>query len=317
MSVKIDYGDGVTIEAKTGSSVLEASLGAGIDHACACAGKGRCTTCRIRVEGGHENCPAPGPTEVEALALNGLKPLRLACQLRPTGPVAVRILIHEHRPPSRESPAAVEEQVAVLFSDLRGFTGFAESHLPFDASNALNRYFDAMGVLIEQHDGHILDYLGDGIMTLFRPASQESPSQRAIACALAMRERARFFSAHVWEHFGATLSVGVAVHTGRAVVGQLGYFRDRQLNAVGDVLNLTARLEDLNPKFGTDILLTQEIVDACSELPRLGRQFSVKVRGRSAPIAAWEVLGPGAGVRTSPRGSGPRPHADGSVAASG
>jgi adenylate cyclase len=293
MSVKIDYGDGVAVEAKPGSSVLDASLSAGIDHACACAGNGRCTTCRIRVEGGHENCPAPGTTEVEALAINGLEsPMRLACQLRPTGPVAVQIMMREHRLAPSEIPAAVEEQVAVLFSDLRGFTRFAESHLPFDVSNVLNRYFDAMGVLIEQHDGHILDYLGDGIMTLFRPASGESPSQRAVACALAMRERARIFAAHVWEDFGATLSVGVAVHTGRAVVGQLGYFRDRQLNAVGDVLNLAARLEDLNPKLDTEILLTQEIVDACSELPRLGRQFFVKVRGRSAPVTAWEVPGP-------------------------
>jgi adenylate cyclase len=129
-------------------------------------------------------------------------------------------------------------------------------------------------------------------MTLFRPSSQANPSQRAVACALAMRERAQAFGAYVRKHFGYTLSVGMAVHTGRVVVGQLGYFRDRHLNAVGDALNLVSRLEDLNRELDTGILLTQDVVDACPELPELGRRFSLNVRGRSAPVTAWEVLEP-------------------------
>lgn len=295
MGVKIDYGDGTTVEVEPGTSVLQASLEAGIDHGCACAGLGRCTTCRIRVEGGYQHCPPPGPAEAQALAFNGLEPpVRLACQLRPTGPVTVRILMRGHKMPSSALPAAVEEQVAVLFSDLRGFTGFAERHLPFDVANVLNRYFDMMGVVIELHGGSILDYLGDGIMTLFRPSSQENPSQRAVTCALAMRERAWSFAAYVRDYFGETLSLGMAVHTGRAVVGQLGYFRDRHLNAVGDALNLVSRLEDLNRELNTGILLTQEVVDACPELPELGRRFSLNVRGRLTPVTAWEVLEPAA-----------------------
>jgi adenylate cyclase len=291
MGVKIDYGDGVTVEVEPGTSILQASLGAGIDHACACTGLGRCTTCRVRVENGFEYCPPPGLAEAETLGFNGLEhPVRLACQLRPTGSVAVRVLIPEYKTPSSETPTAVEERVAVLFSDLRGFTGFAERHLPFDVSNVLNRYFDMMGVLIELYAGNILDYLGDGIMTLFRPSSQANPSQRAVACALAMRERAETFSAYVREHFGESLSVGMAVHAGRVVVGQLGYFRDRHLNAIGDALNLVSRLEDFNRELDTSILLTQEVVDVCPELPELGRRFSLNVRGRSTPVTAWEVL---------------------------
>lgn len=291
MSIKIDYGDGVTVEVEPGTSVLDASLSAGLDHACACAGLSRCTTCRVHVEAGLEHCPAPGPAEAQALAFNGLEPpVRLGCQLRPTGPVSLRILIREHTRPSSDTPTAVEERVAVLYSDLRGFTGFAERHLPFDVSNVLNRYFDMMGVLIELHDGHILDYLGDGIMTLFRPSSQDDPSQRAVACALEMRERSRSFSSYVQDYFGETLSIGMALHTGRAVVGTLGYFRDRHLNAIGDALNLVSRLEDFNRELDTGMLLTQEIVDACPGLPPLGRRFSLNVRGRSAPVTAWEVL---------------------------
>ena len=153
----IDYGAGVRREVEAGTSVLEASLAAELAHAHACGGNGRCTTCRVRVEAGLESCPEPDALESEALRSNGLEaPVRLACRLRPTGDVTVRILTSEHRTPARAAPEAVEEHVAVLFSDIRGFTAFSETHLPFDVANVLNRYFDTMGVRVERHDGHIL-----------------------------------------------------------------------------------------------------------------------------------------------------------------
>ncbi len=144
--VTIDYGDGACVSLEAGGSVLEASRQGGIAHADACGGRGLCTTCRVRVESGLEHCPAPDEAERQALAINGLPPgVRLACQLRPTGDIAVRVLIREHAMPSGAAPEAVLEQVAVLFVDIRGFTGFAEKQLPFDVSNVLNRYFDGGG----------------------------------------------------------------------------------------------------------------------------------------------------------------------------
>ena len=287
----IDYGAGVRRAVRAGTSVLEASLAAGLAHAHACGGNGRCTTCRVRVEDGHAHCPPADALEAEALRSNGLEPpIRLACRLRPTGDVAVRILTPEHRAPERGAPDAVEEHVAVLFTDIRGFTAFSESHLPFDVANVLNRYFDTMGVQVERHGGYILDYLGDGIMTLFRPDPSGAPERRALHCALAMRERARRFCAWVRDHHGAALAIGSAIHAGRAVVGELGYFRERHLNAVGDVLNVAARLEDLNRDLDSDILVSEAVAEACAGLAPLGRSFAVKVRGRTRPLTAFEVL---------------------------
>jgi len=85
-------------------------------------------------------------------------------------------------------------------------------------------------------------------------------------------------------------NVGMTVHTGRVVVGQMGHFRDRHLKAIGDAVNLVSRLEGLDPVLGTGILVTQNVVDACPELPDLGRRFSLNVRGRSAPVTASELL---------------------------
>ena len=290
----IDYGDGVVVEVEPGTSVLDASRAHGIAHADACGGRGLCTTCRVVVESGSEHCPAPEPVERQALGFNGLEaPLRLACQLRPTGPIAVRVQIREHAAPARAARQAVQEHVAVLFSDLRGFTSFAERHLPFDVADVLNRYFDTMGVIVERHGGHILDYLGDGIMILFRPGTAGDPERRALACALAMCEQSRSFCAYVRDHFSTPLQVGAAVDAGAAAVGRLGYFRDRHLNAVGDVLNRVARLEDLNRDLDTEILITDEVAGCCGDLAQLGRSFALKVRGRQTPLTAWEVLGPG------------------------
>ena len=289
---EIDYGDEGRIEVPPGTTVLRASLQAGFRHAHACGGRGRCTTCRIQVEVGLEHCPPPGVVEAEALEANGLEPpVRLACQLRPTGDLRVRILIPEHTRPEHEPPPATEEQVAVLFIDLRGFTHFAETHLPFDVSSVLNRYFDIMGGLVETHRGHILDYLGDGLMVLFRPESEQDPSPRAVACALAMRAAGVRFAHYVDQHFQVQMGVGIAVHAGRAVVGAMGYFRDRHLNAVGDVLNVVARIEGHNKRSGTEILVSERVSEACAGERRFGAPFELSLRGRAAPVRVREVLG--------------------------
>jgi len=286
----IEYTDGRRVRVPSGTTVLSASLGERIDHAHACGGRGRCTTCRVIVEAGAAHCPAPSAAESEALALNGLEPpIRLACQLAPVGDVRVRVLIESHAAPSEVLPEAVEEQVAVVFADLRGFTAFAEGRLPFDVCNVLNRYFDSMGVHVERHGGHILDYLGDGIMILFRPGEAGDPRRAAARCALDMRRASEPFRRYVWKHFRGELRVGVAAHAGRAVVGALGYFRNRQLNAVGDALNVVARLEALNSQLGTDLLFSAEVLDACRDLVDVGRRFELPVRGREGAVTAFEV----------------------------
>lgn len=294
MKVEIDYGGGARVAIERGASVLEASLRAGVPHAHACGGAGRCTTCRVRIEQGLEHCPPPGPLEAEALAVNGLAPpVRLACQLRPSGDVKLRVLIPAHPQPSPPMPSgSVEELVSALFTDLRGFTSFAESHLPFDVSAVVNRYFDTMGVLVERHSGHILDYLGDGIMTLFRPGEgDDEPSRRAVRCALEMRQGFRSLGSYVEEHFGAELRLGAAIAYGRAVVGRLGYFRDRHLGALGDALNLAARLEDLNKELQSDILITETVAEQVRDLVAMGRRHELMLRGRRSAITAFEVVG--------------------------
>jgi adenylate cyclase len=130
------------------------------------------------------------------------------------------------------------------------------------------------------------------MMVIFRPGAQVAPEKRAVACAQAMRRAGRSFASYAADHFQADLSVGLAVHAGRAVVGDMGYFRERHLNAVGDVLNVVARLEDHNRDSGTDVLVSEAVADACADEFRFGTSFELSLRGREAPVRACELLDP-------------------------
>ena len=94
---RITYSDGKIVDGEEGQTVLQASIQNGIDHIHACGGNGRCTTCRVRIVNGHENCPEPEKHERDALQMRGYDPsTRLACQLRPTGPIEICCLLDEH-----------------------------------------------------------------------------------------------------------------------------------------------------------------------------------------------------------------------------
>src|SRR5262249_55149106 len=159
--IRLTYPSGRVVEIVPGASVLEASRMAGIVHASVCGGRGRCSTCRIRVVGPHEAIPGPVAEEVKVLQRVGAAPdVRLACQLRPGGDLRVTPLLPataQARDGFRR-PAylyGVEREITILFADLRAFTRLSESKLPFDLVFLLNRYFTEMGHAVEAAGGRI------------------------------------------------------------------------------------------------------------------------------------------------------------------
>ena len=156
-----------------GTSVLEASRLAGIPHAHVCGGRGRCSTCRVRVRAEAGSIDPPGETERRVLRrIRATSNVRLACQLRPKGKVEVTPLL----PPfayamdgRRRVDVAQgrEREIAIMFTDIRGFTALSEGRLPYDVVFILNRYFAAVGRSVEGAGGRIDKFLGDGVMALF------------------------------------------------------------------------------------------------------------------------------------------------------
>ena len=171
--MRIGYPDGRFVEVTPGTSVLEASRSAGIPHAYVCGGRGRCSTCRVRVRGEIHSIDPPRRTEARVLRRIGARPnIRLACMLRPRGAVEVTPLL----PPFAlaadgrrrvDFVQGSEREIAIMFTDIRGFTALSEGRLPYDVVFVLNRYFAAMGRAVEAAGGRVDKFIGDGVMALF------------------------------------------------------------------------------------------------------------------------------------------------------
>ena len=171
--VRITYPNGREVPVPRGFSVLEASRFADIPHASVCGGRGRCSTCRVRISAGLSRLPPASAAEQRVLDRVGAPPsVRLACQLRPTGNIPVTPLLPANAQASDgyAQPsylAGQERTIAVLFADLRTFTGIAEQKLPYDLVFLLNSYFEAVGEAITSAGGIVDKFIGDGVMALF------------------------------------------------------------------------------------------------------------------------------------------------------
>jgi adenylate cyclase len=265
--------DGVTVEARPGESLLDAARRHGVPMVAACGGEAACTTCRVLVVEGAGAMAAP-PAE-ESVLLAPLRPngsIRLACRAVPEGPVVVRRLVIDDddirltdRRQVPPGPVGREQEVGVLFADLRGFTSFAESLLPYDVIHVLNRFYALAGVVMEERGGAIATYMGDGFMALFGVTAEEPPALRAVRAGLELIEAVADWRSHLEPLYGKGLAVSVGVHTGRAVVGSLGVGPSRIVTAVGDVVNTAARIEQANRNFGTRLLVSGEVARALGD----------------------------------------------------
>ncbi len=266
-TVRLFYPGGGTFTVPRGLTVLEASRAHGIPHAAVCGGRGRCSTCRVRVGRGRERLLPPSAEEQRVLARVGAaEDVRLACQIRPSTDLMVTPLL-----PAETSVTASlrpmnpgqgrEREIAVMFADLRGFTRLSESRLPYDTVFVLNRYFQTMGVAIEGAGGRIDKFIGDGIMALF---GIEGPPQAGAGAALAaarrMAEALEVLNRDLKADLPEPLRMGVGLHFGQAIVGEMGYGRAVSLTAIGDTVNVASRLEALTKELGAQLIVSAALL---------------------------------------------------------
>lgn len=290
--------DGVTVPMSSGSSILEAARDALIPIVWACGGNARCTTCRVRVTGGGELCPPPSPLERSMLERMHLPPdVRLACQLRTPGDVAVtRLVIDDDdmllvRLASDSACQSVEKSVAVLFSDLRGFTSFSEALPPYDVIHVLQRYFLKMSRLVETHGGRVENYMGDGMLAVFidRPVGELARS--AVTAGLEMLAAMPEFQAYLNRVYGRSVDIGVGVHVGTAVFGEVGTEKGHHPTVIGDDVNFASRIESANKLHGTRLLVSEETHQVLGPHLVLGKSFEAKLAGKSGLKMLYEVTG--------------------------
>lgn len=290
-SVRIHYPNAQVVTVPRGFSVLESSRQAGIAHASVCGGRGRCSTCRVRVHAPDGSLPAPSEAEMRVLARVGAGPqVRLACQLRPTHDLRVTPLIPPSVPPSLSWSqghlmAGEERELCVLFADLRGFTGLSEQRLPYDVVFLLNRYFEAVGDAIEGAGGVANQFTGDGVMALFGlDVGIEQGARQALRAAQAMQAALQRLSADLHEELASPLSLGIGIHSGPTVVGHMGRGVATYLTAVGDTVNTASRLQDQTKEYACELILSARVARQAQLDVTALHHAQITVRNRAESI---------------------------------
>lgn len=284
-----------------GATLLEASLGAGLPHQHACGGHGQCSTCRVLVEEGGEHLSPPSVPEAELARRFRLPPeVRLACQARVLGnPIRVhrlirdeldqRLLISEGMDltPRR---LGEERELALLFLDIRNFTPFVESHLPFDVIHMLNRFFAFAERRIDEAGGTIVVHVGDGLFTVF---GCQEPLAGATAAALACGQRLladleELNDVYFERYFFHRLQIGLGLHVGQVICGNVGVGTQERFNVIGHHVNVAARVESATKEVGNSFLVSDAAFRQLASPPAAARH-EVALKGVQAPLVVHAV----------------------------
>ncbi len=285
--VRLTYPSGRVVQIVRGVSVLEASRMAGIPHASVCGGRGRCSTCRIKVDGLQEALVPPAPEEVKVLRRVGAAPdVRLACQLRPHGDLRVTPLL----PASAQASDGfrrpgylhgAEREIAILFGDLRSFTQLSEKKLPYDLVFLLNRYFAETGQAVEAAGGRIDKFIGDGVMALFGlDSGVEAGCREALAAARQMSERMEALNRALIHDLSEPLRIGIGIHAGPAIVGEMGYGSAVSVTAVGDSVNTASRIEGLTKTYACELVISEAVALRAGIDLGAAPRHEIEIRGR-------------------------------------
>jgi adenylate cyclase len=237
--VRVIYPNERAVSVPVGTTVLATSRLGHIPHASVCGGRGRCSTCRVRVNG--EGLPRPSAAEAMVLARVGApENVCLACQLRPpAGDVRVTPLLlptatmrDVHM--AGQGAAGNEQEIAIMFVDVRDYTRMTDGRLPYDVVFILNRYFAAMGAAVEAAGGQLDKFIGDGVMALFGLESDPAQGCRdALAAARGMARARTELNASLASDLPEPIRIGIGIHVGSVITGEMGYSRARQFTAIG------------------------------------------------------------------------------------
>jgi adenylate cyclase len=295
-SIRLTYPDRV-VRAPRGFSVLEASLINDIPHAHVCGGRGRCSTCRIRILGDAAGLPAPSAEEQAVLERVHAAPgVRLACQLRPTSDIAFVPMLSPYATTvdayrTGSAYSGVERYVVVMFVDMRGSSRLAEGRLPFDTVFVINQFLNAVSSAVISAGGEPNQVLGDGLLALFGMGGRpEIACRQAIAASAVIAARVEALNSALAYALLAPIRFGIGIHAGVTIAGAIGYERHAQFTVIGDPVNVAARLEELTKSLGCEVLMSEEVYQRAGFGPDDLPAHEVDARGRVAGVKARSVV---------------------------
>ena len=183
-----------------------------------------------------------------------------------------------------------QKQATVLFADIRGYTSFSEGKEPAYIIEILNEYFDEAVEKVISSNGYIDKFIGDCIMAAWGVpmVSEQEDAINAVTCALEIQKLINSKKRHFFKGYAENLKVGIGLHSGFLVAGNLGSSRRMDYTIIGDTVNIASRLEGVAE--AGEVIITQSTKEMLSDLFRLEKRTPVKVKGKSKPIHIYNVL---------------------------
>jgi len=289
--------DNISTEISTDESILTAALRNGINHLHACGGSARCSTCRIQVVSGLENCNPRNELELKlADTHNFSDDVRLACQTTITGNVDIRRLLVDiedlkfstlnHK---KLGPIGSHRKVAILFADIQGFTPMSERMQSYDVMYVLNKYFDFAGKIINANGGEINNYIGDAFLAIFGLDDAGDEVFRAIKSGLEIQDNLITFAKTIEVNFNEEFKVRIGIHYGDAIIGMLGSRGTERLSVIGDTVNTAARVEAANKESDTFMLVSETAYEEVRDRVEVHDYIRVKLKGTSERSSLYEI----------------------------
>ncbi|HEX2607594.1 MAG TPA: adenylate/guanylate cyclase domain-containing protein [Flavisolibacter sp.] len=279
-----------SIQIQEGESILKASLAAGIPHYHACGGQGKCSTCRVLIKEGEEFVTPPNETEKALRELVPMPPMvRLACQTFVTGaPVSLHRIIRDEVDIEMYIDTATEgdwgdtgeeKELALFFLDIRSFTPFVEAYLPFDVIHVMRRLFTLFRRCIEHYNGRIIETAGDGFYAAFglKTSCRQAVNDACSAGMSILEEMKHFNEDYLEKHFNYHFDVGIGIHSGRVIVGNIGIGVNNNLTVMGLPVNIASRLQNATKACNNNFIISQEVAHALDhDYPGIDMEIELK-----------------------------------------
>lgn len=184
------------------------------------------------------------------------------------------------------------KDVIVFFSDIRGFTAFSEKRKPEEVVGMLNEYFAVMVKIINANGGIVDKFIGDAIMAVWGvPKSNQKDGHNAVKACLEMRQALADLNEKRMHRKEPPLQIGMGLHAGSAISGTIGSDERMEYTIIGNTVNTGSRIEAATKAFGTDLLISDTVIEKISDVFKTEYAGSAEVKGRSEPLKLHKVRG--------------------------
>ena len=299
-SITVSYPDR-RVRVPRGLSILEASLRFNVPHASVCGGRARCSTCRVRIVSDRGALPRPSGREAFVLARVGASAnpsIRLACQLRPHTDVAVIPVLPANvgadfvRNRSRVN-IGEERHIVSMFVDMRGSTRMAETRLPFDIVFLINRFLEAASQAVVDAGGQPNQFVGDGLLALFGlNVDPATACRQALRAASMVASNVEYMNHEFASELHEPIQFGIGIHGGEVIIGDIGFRDHTVFTALGDAVNVAARLQDMTKTLNCAVVVSEEVCDTAGIALDGLERAEVSIRGRDQQMTVRTATDP-------------------------